>query len=99
MNRGVEVYGRSSLDRRCRAPASEEASINGSVTSDPIAGRSLAARTFGEAALNLQASGIFGSGCTHLGKASLTRRSSSSLDSTMKDLVGPADVNITNCAP
>lgn len=83
--------------RVAQGSANEEASINGSSFTDPITGVFQDVRTFGEAALNLQGAGIFSTGCVHLGKASLTSRSSSSLDSTMKDLVGPVNVNITNC--
>ncbi len=69
--------------------------------SDPIAPsapRSLAALTFGEAAINLTAAGVFPTGtCEALGSAFLKSRASSAFGAEMKDFVAPVNVNISNC--
>jgi hypothetical protein len=76
------------------------AAINTGSISEPIAGGTLSARTFGEARINLQASGIFPAGqCTVFGKAYLKSRSSDAFTSELKDFIAPIPVNITNCAP
>ena len=68
--------------------------------SEPIAGGNLSARTFGEARINLPASGIFTAGtCTVFGKAYLKSRSSDAFTSEIKDFIAPIPVNIANCAP
>jgi hypothetical protein len=85
-----------------------EASINdpsnnpptGSVV-DPIPPnnpRTLSARTFGEAAINLTDSGILPSGtCAAFSGAYLKSRSSDSFTSALKDFIAPIPVNINNC--
>jgi len=69
--------------------------------SDPIAPnapRSLAALTFGEAAINLTAAGVFPTGtCEALGSAFLKSRASASFGAEVKDFVAPVNVNISNC--
>jgi hypothetical protein len=69
--------------------------------SDPIAPnapRSLAALTFGEAAINLTAAGVFPPGtCEALGSAFLKSRASASFGAEVKDFVAPVNVNISNC--
>jgi hypothetical protein len=69
--------------------------------SDPIAPnapRTLPALTFGEAAINLTAAGVFPSGtCEALGSAFLKSRASASFTAEVKDFVAPVSVNITNC--
>jgi uncharacterized repeat protein (TIGR01451 family) len=76
------------------------AEINDISVSEPIAGGSLSPRTFGEARINLQASGIFTAGqCTVFGKAYLKSRSSDAFTSEIKDFIAPIPVNLTNCAP
>ena len=69
--------------------------------SDPIAPgapRSLPALTFGEAAINLTAAGVFPSGtCEALGSAFLKSRASASFTAEVKDFVAPVNVNISNC--
>src|SRR5215470_4955928 len=69
--------------------------------SDPIAPnapRSLDPLTFGEAAINLTAAGVFPSGtCEALGSAFLKSRASASFGAEVKDFVAPVAVNITNC--
>ena len=74
--------------------------INTIAVSEPIAGGTLSARTFGEASINLQASGIFEAGkCTIFGSAYLKSRSSDSFTSEIKDFIAPIPVKITNCQP
>ncbi len=55
--------------------------------------------TFGEAGINLTASGVFPPNvCTHFGAASLKSRSSgNSFTSELKDFIAPIPVNISNC--
>ncbi|GAA0691594.1 hypothetical protein GCM10009104_18150 [Marinobacterium maritimum] len=55
--------------------------------------------TFGEASIDLYASGIFTVGeCASFGYASLKSRSSDSFSSQMKDYIESKQVNISNCA-
>jgi hypothetical protein len=72
----------------------------GAVT-DPIAPnapRTLPALTFGEAAINLTAAGVFPPGtCEAFGSAFLKSRSSASFPAEVKDFVAPVSVNISNC--
>ena len=76
------------------------AAINTVSVSEPIAGGTLSPRTFGEASINLQASGIFEPGvCRLFGRAYVKSRSSDSFTSEMKDFIAPIPVRITNCAP
>jgi uncharacterized repeat protein (TIGR01451 family) len=76
------------------------AAINTGPVPEPIAGGTLSARTFGEARINLPASGIFTAGtCTVFGKAYLKSRSSDSFTSELKDFIAPIPINISNCAP
>jgi hypothetical protein len=69
--------------------------------SDPIAPnapRSLDPLTFGEAAINLTAAGVFPTGtCEALGSAFLKSRASASFGAEVKDFVVPVNVNISNC--
>jgi len=69
--------------------------------SDPIppnAPRSLPALTFGEAAINLTAAGVFPSGtCEAFGSVFLKSRASASFPAEVKDFVAPVPVNISNC--
>lgn len=55
--------------------------------------------TFGEAAINLTGAGIFTPGvCRTFGAATLKSRSSGeSFTSSLKDFIGPIDVDISNC--
>jgi hypothetical protein len=54
--------------------------------------------TFGEAAVNLTAAGVFPSGtCEAFGSAFLKSRSSASFPAEVKDFVAPQPVNISNC--
>ena len=53
---------------------------------------------FGEAAINLTAAGVFTQGgCTTIGSAYLTSRSSDSFTAALKDFVPPETVNISTC--
>ena len=56
------------------------------------------AGTFGEAAINLTAAGVFPPGtCTAFGSAFLKSRSSASFPAEIKDFIAPQPVNISNC--
>ena len=79
-----------------------EGSINTEAVTDPInpnAPRTLSARTFGEAAINLTDGGILpgGGGCFGFGSAYLKSRSSDSFTAALKDFIAPIPVNISNC--
>jgi hypothetical protein len=75
-----------------------EGAVNASTVTDPISGASLPGLTFGEAAINLSAAGVFPPGtCTAFGSAFLKSRSSASFPAEVKDFVAPQPVNITNC--
>lgn len=55
--------------------------------------------TFGEAAINLTAAGVFSSNqCTTFAGAYLKSRSSASFTAELKDFIPPLSTNITNCA-
>jgi uncharacterized repeat protein (TIGR01451 family) len=87
-------------DKRKDLSTAVAAAINTGTVTEPIAGGSLSARTFGEARIDLPASGIFPSGqCTVFGRAYLKSRSSDSFSSELKDFIAPIPINITNCAP
>jgi len=65
---------------------------------DPIAGVTLPALTFGEAAIDLTAAGVFDvDACVSFGRGYVKSRSSDSFTSTMKDFIRPIDVRVTNC--
>ena len=75
-----------------------EGAVNTVTVTDPIANVSLPALTFGEAAINLTAAGVFPPGtCTAFGSAFLKSRSSASFPAEVKDFVAPQPVNIANC--
>jgi hypothetical protein len=67
---------------------------------DPTcSGNCLTVATFGEAAINLNATGIFPSGtCSHFGGAWAKSRSSDSGSSSLQDVIAPVPTNINNCA-
>ncbi|HET7423608.1 MAG TPA: SpaA isopeptide-forming pilin-related protein, partial [Gemmatimonadales bacterium] len=74
--------------------------INSGTIPEPIAGGNLSPRTFGEASIDLPASGIFQTGvCANFASAYLKSRSSASFGSELKDFIAPITANITNCAP
>jgi hypothetical protein len=65
---------------------------------DPIAGVTLPALTFGEAAIDLTAAGVFDTdACVSFGRGYVKSRSSDSFTSTLKDFIRPTDVRVTNC--
>jgi hypothetical protein len=75
-----------------------EGAVNAVTVTDPIANVSLPANTFGEAAVNLTAAGVFPAGtCEALGSAFLKSRASASFPAEVKDFVAPQPVNIANC--
>jgi len=75
-----------------------EGAVNSVAVTDPIANVPLPAGTFGEAAVNLTAAGVFPAGtCEALGSAFLKSRSSASFPAEIKDFVAPQPVNISNC--
>jgi hypothetical protein len=75
-----------------------DGAVNTVTVTDPIAGVSLPANTFGEAAVNLTAAGVFPPGtCEAFGSAFLKSRSSASFPAEVKDFVAPQPVNISNC--
>jgi Prealbumin-like fold domain/Domain of unknown function (DUF5979) len=82
-----------------------EGAINTGPVTDPVPPdnpRTLSARTFGEAAINLTAAGILpGSGegnpCGGFSGAYLKSRSSDSFTAAVKDFIAPIPVEIRNC--
>jgi hypothetical protein len=75
-----------------------DGAVNTVTVTDPIANVSLPANTFGEAAINLTAAGVFPPGtCEAFGSAFLKSRSSASFPAEVKDFVAPQPVNISNC--
>jgi hypothetical protein len=82
-----------------------EAKVNtGSTAVDTVAPttETLGIKEFGEAGIDLTAAGVFPAtptSCLTFGHAfGVTRTSGNSNTAQMKDIVGPADVNISNCA-
>ncbi len=79
-------------------PVSEGAVNNLDAVTDPFTNASLPALTFGEAAINLTAAGVFQPGvCSAFGSTFLKSRASSSFTAEVKDFVAPVPVNISNC--
>ncbi len=75
-----------------------EGAVNAATVTDPIAGVSLPGLTFGEAAVNLTAAGVFPPGsCTAFGSAMVKSRSSASFTAEVKDFIAPQPVNTSNC--
>jgi hypothetical protein len=78
--------------------ASSEGAVNTGTISEPIAGGTLGAGLFGEAAINLTTAGVFAPGvCEAFGSAFIKSRSSSSFTAELKDFIAPIPVNISNC--
>jgi uncharacterized repeat protein (TIGR01451 family) len=87
-------------DKRKALTTDVAAAINTGSVSEPIAGGNLSARTFGEARINLEASGIFEAGvCRIFGSTYLKSRSSDAFTSELKDFIAPIPATVTNCAP
>lgn len=82
---------------------SAEAKVNFDATVDddlaPGGSQTLGLVEFGEAIINLTDAGVFSPGqCLALGSVfAVSRSSGSSAQAQMKDLVGPGDLNLTNC--
>ncbi len=75
-----------------------EGAVNSVTVTDPIANVSLPAGTFGEAAVNLTAAGVFPPGtCEAFGSAFLKSRWSAPFPAEVKDFIAPQPVNISNC--
>ena len=73
---------------------------NGGSVSDPVVGATLDPFTFGEASIDLQASGLFPEGtCITFTSAYLKSRSSDSFTSAIKDFIAPIPINLSNCSP
>jgi uncharacterized repeat protein (TIGR01451 family) len=65
---------------------------------DPVSGTTQPQDTFGEAAIDLTAAGVFNiNDCVHFGSAYVKSRSSASFTAEMKDFIAPIGVNISNC--
>ncbi len=65
---------------------------------DPVAAVTLPALTFGEAAIDLTAAGVFDTeACVSFGRGYVKSRSSDSFTSSLKDFIRPIDVRVTNC--
>jgi hypothetical protein len=80
------------------ATGEAEGAVNTVDVTDPIAGVPLPALTFGEAAANLTAAGVFPAGtCVAFGSTFLKSRASASFPAEVKDFVAPQPVNISNC--
>jgi hypothetical protein len=82
-----------------------EARVNTTTVTDniaPTSGETLQTQEFGEAIINLTGAGVFPANptsCLSFGRTfGVSRSSGNSAQAQMKDLVGPADVNIGNCA-
>jgi hypothetical protein len=75
-----------------------EGAVNTGTIAEPIAGGTLGAGLFGEAAIDLTAAGVFPPGvCEAFGSAFVKSRSSSSFTAELKDFIAPIAVNISNC--
>ncbi|HSV39786.1 MAG TPA: SpaA isopeptide-forming pilin-related protein [Nocardioidaceae bacterium] len=78
------------------------AGVNTGATASDTAGptnETLGIKEFGEAGIDLTDAGVFAPGvCATFGSAfAVSRSSGSSATAQMKDLVGPGNINITNC--
>jgi hypothetical protein len=75
-----------------------EGAVNTVPVIDPISGATLPGLTFGEAAVNLTAAGVFPpDACEAFGSAFVKSRSSASFPAEVKDFIAPQPVNISNC--
>jgi len=76
-----------------------EGSVNTTVAVfDPISGTTLPALTFGEAAIDLTAAGVFpADACVSFGRGYVKSRSSNAFSSSLKDFIKPIDVKVSNC--
>jgi hypothetical protein len=75
-------------------------SVNTTSVLDPHRGVTLSPRTFGEAAIDLEAAGVLDPAvCRSFGSAYLKSRSSDSFTAALKDFIAPTPVEINNCQP
>ena len=77
-----------------------DGSINAADVTDTIADPdvTLPEATFGEAAIDLTAAGVFAPGvCTNFGSAYLKSRSAASFTAETKDFIAPQSITINNC--
>jgi len=77
--------------------AEADGQTNAATVTDPIAGVSLDPLTFGEAAVDLSAAGIVGSGCNPFAQAYVKSRSSDSFTAEVKDFILPISTNFNTC--
>jgi hypothetical protein len=92
------------FDEFLNATGNGEARVNTSDTTDniaPTSGDVLHTQEFGEAIIDLTGAGVFPetpTSCLSFGKVfGVSRSSGNSAQAQMKDLVGPANINIANC--
>jgi hypothetical protein len=79
---------------------SSEGAVNTGTISEPLAGGTLTAGLFGEAAIDLTVAGVFPPGvCEAFGSTFVKSRASSSPTAELKDFIAPIPVNIQNCRP
>jgi hypothetical protein len=72
-----------------------DGSVNFAPITDPLNGdKALPELTFGEAAINLTASGLLKDLCAGFGSAMVRSRSSAAFNSELKDFIAPIDVSI-----
>src|SRR5215471_3714172 len=77
-----------------------EGATNGSPVSDTLGGTppvNRPAQQFGEAAINMEAAGLFTNPCESFASAYVKSRSSTSFTSEIKDFIAPVPVSIKNC--
>ena len=89
------------LDGSDGSPIIAEGAVNSTMVTDHVAGGNLEPMTFGEAAINLTAAGVFNNNsneCVVFGSAYLKSRSSDSFTASMKDFISPISVSVSNCA-
>jgi hypothetical protein len=96
----ASVNGAPVNDYNNPVPTAGFNTLNGTTTLDKNGKPKTVSSTFGEAGIDLQASGIFSSfQCTRFGDAWLKSRSAgSSFVSELKDFIAPLPINISNCA-
>jgi len=73
--------------------------VNTVAITDTVSASQLGVGLFGEAAIDLTASGVFplSGGCQQFGSVFVKSRSSTSFTAEIKDFIAPSPVNITNC--
>ena len=101
---GSTSYPCWSERRDVTAAGGAEGSVNAVTIDDPTTGDQFLPTgeadpyTFGEASLDLEATGLFTDGqCTTFGSAYLKSRSSDSFTAALKDFIAPKEINLSNC--